>query len=216
MKIAVLYEHPGWNNRLFETLETRGVEVVALDASTNMPDVTDGWDLLFNRMSASAWTRGNEAAMKMTRRFLAAVEATGTPVVNGSRAFGYELSKTRQAELFASAGAAHPRTVPVPGLDAIPPAVSQLAFPVLVKPDSGGSGAGIVALGTVAELEAAMRSGLIELGPSGRGVVQERIAVKDDSVTRNRGARRGGSLRHPPQAQIRLFQHVPGRLLRRR
>src|SRR6266540_991808 len=59
-------------------------------------------------------------------------------------------------------------------------AAAQLRFPVLVKPNVGGSGAGIVSFDSVEELEAAE----LDFGLDGTALVQERIPAKGESIVR--------------------------------
>ena len=59
-------------------------------------------------------------------------------------------------------------------------AARDLDFPVLVKPNVGGSGAGIVSFATPAELAAAE----IELGVDGTALVQEQLPAQGDAIVR--------------------------------
>jgi hypothetical protein len=68
------------------------------------------------------------------------LELGGARVLNGSRAFSLELSKSTQAALMHSLGILHPRTLAFNDVDA---ALSQWGdnWPALLKPEQGGSGA---------------------------------------------------------------------------
>jgi pyruvate carboxylase len=58
-------------------------------------------------------------------------------------------------------------------------------FPVLVKPNIGGSGAGITEHQTSDELEAAVEAGQVDdLGPDGIGLVQEKLVARGNSIVR--------------------------------
>lgn len=59
-----------------------------------------------------------------------------------------------------------------------------LQFPVLVKPNIGGSGAGIRSFATSAELRDAVTAGTVELGLDGTTLVQEQRPAADQSVVR--------------------------------
>ncbi|HUF95981.1 MAG TPA: hypothetical protein VMO52_07865 [Acidimicrobiia bacterium] len=186
MQIAIFHEHPDWNAPLFAELDRRGVDHISIDASRPDfdPHRLGDWALVFNRMSPSAWTRGHMAAMLGTPVFLQSVEAAGIPVINGSAAYEYELSKRNQLELFRKERVQHPEGRPVLSLAEIPEAANALEFPVMVKPNVGGSGAGIVAFDNRRELAAAVESGSIDLGPDGTGVVQEQMAPRGESIVR--------------------------------
>jgi hypothetical protein len=182
MPIAVLHEHSGWHAPLFDELARRGIRSLSLDAS-DAGDL-DRLSLVFNRMSASAWTRGNGEALQKTPGLLRRLETSGIPVVNGSTAFSYEISKRSQIELFEREGVRHPRTQVVQGLEDLMELETDFRFPILVKPNTGGSGAGIESFDTLAELGAVVSDGAIELGPDGTGLVQERLPARGEAISR--------------------------------
>lgn len=185
--IAVYYEHPQWFRPLFGELERRGAPYEGVDASrhsyrtSSVPD----WSLVVNRMSPSAWTRGNGRAMFHTADFLAHLADRGVPVLNGAKAFSYELSKARQLSLLTRLGIPHPRATKVNHPSQIVAEAEELQYPVLVKPNVGGSGAGIHSFATPMELETAVGSGALDdLGPDHSALVQEHLPVADESIIR--------------------------------
>ncbi len=187
MSIAIFHEHDEWNAPLFAELGRRGLDYVAVDGSSPdfEPTAIGDWDILVNRMSPSAWTRGHMKAMLQTPEFLHNVELAGIPVINGSQAYDYELSKRRQLDLLRRERVRHPEGRPVLNASEIVGAAIDLEFPVLVKPNIGGSGAGIVAFDTPGELEAAVAAGMLDdLGPDGTGLVQEMLPARDNSIVR--------------------------------
>jgi glutathione synthase/RimK-type ligase-like ATP-grasp enzyme len=185
--IAVYYEHPDWFRPLFAEFDQRGTPYVRVDAAQHRFDPGAGageFALLFNRMSASAYLRGHGNAVFYTRHYLRHLESTGVRVVNGSRAFDYETSKALQLSLFASLGVESPRTRVVNSLDEVREAARALTFPVVVKPNIGGRGAGIVRFESRADLEDALRSGLVELGIDSTALVQEYIRAGGGHIVR--------------------------------
>jgi glutathione synthase/RimK-type ligase-like ATP-grasp enzyme len=74
-------------------------------------------------------------------------------VLNGADAFALELSKTAQAALLRKLGIPAPRTWTFNDVEAIRARAHEIPFPVLVKPEQGGSGARIALLQSFAELE---------------------------------------------------------------
>ncbi len=187
VSIAVLHEHPEWNAPLFGELDRRGLEWSSIDASSLEFDPTSvgRWDVLVNRMSPSAWTRGHMAAMLQTPEFLHNVESAGVPVINGSGSYEFELSKRKQLDLLRRARVRHPEGRPVLNTGEIVGAAIDLTFPVLVKPNIGGSGAGITEYQTPTELAAAVDAGLLDdLGPDGTGLVQEKLTARGNSIVR--------------------------------
>ena len=187
MSIAVFHEHSKWNEPLFKELDRRGLDWSSLDASSFGfdPGWVGDWDVLVNRMSPSAWTRGHMTAMLQTPEFLHNVESTGIPVVNGATSYEFELSKRKQLDLLRRERVRHPEGRPVLNSSEILGAAIDLSFPVLVKPNIGGSGAGITEYQTATDLAAAVDAGLLDdLGPDGTGLVQEKLPARDDSIVR--------------------------------
>ncbi|MBV8855860.1 MAG: hypothetical protein JOZ02_02770 [Acidobacteria bacterium] len=185
--IAVYYEHPEWFKPLFAELDARGTPYVRVDAARHRFDPGAGAEefaLLFNRMSASAYLRGHGNAVFYTRHYLRHLEGKGVRVVNGSRAFDYETSKALQLSLFASLGLEFPRTRVVNSLEEVRAAARELTFPVVVKPNIGGRGAGIVRFETADDLEHALGAGLVELGIDSTALVQEYIHADGGHIVR--------------------------------
>jgi hypothetical protein len=181
--IGILYEHPEWFRPLFAELERRGVAYEPIHAARHAfdPDARgSGHSVVVNRMSPSAWTRGHAAAIFHSLHYLTWLDEIGANVINGVDAYRVELSKAAQCSLFASLGIRHPRTRVVNSAEAAVEAAADLDFPVLVKPNIGGSGAGIVAYETHEELRAA------ELVPGldGAMLVQEQLPAAGDAIVR--------------------------------
>jgi D-ala D-ala ligase C-terminus len=181
--IGILYEHPEWFRPLFAELERRGVPSEPIHAARHAfdPDARESrYSLVVNRMSPSAWTRGHAGAIFHSLHYLAWLDGIGANVLNGYDAYRLELSKAAQCALFASLGVRHPLTRVVNSKAAVVEAAADLRFPVLVKPNIGGSGAGIVSFQTQEELAAA------ELAPGldGTLLVQEQLPAEGDAVVR--------------------------------
>jgi Carbamoyl-phosphate synthase L chain, ATP binding domain len=140
------------------------------------------YSLLVNRMSPSAGTRGHAHAVFQTLHYLQHLERLGAPVLNGRAAYEVELSKAAQASLAAELGLAYPRTRVVSSAGDAVRAADELAFPVLVKPNIGGSGAGIRSFETIDELRASTHE--LELGLDGTALVQEQLPAEGDAVVR--------------------------------
>jgi hypothetical protein len=181
--VGVLYEHPQWFVPLFEELERREIpfeRIHAAELDFDPADREQRYSLVVNRMSPSSWTRGHERALFSTLHYLAYLEELGTPVLNGHGAYLVELSKARQIGLFARLGIPHPRTCVIDDPGRAVQAARDLAFPVLVKPNVGGSGAGIVSFATPEELAAAD----VGLGVDGTALVQEQLPAVGDAIVR--------------------------------
>jgi biotin carboxylase len=82
-----------------------------------------------------------------------ALEIRGVRVLNGSAAFALELSKTAQVALLRSLDVPAPRTWTFNSLEALRRRAGELPFPMLLKPEQGGSGARIMLVESFAHLE---------------------------------------------------------------
>src|SRR4029077_20140696 len=94
--IAIYYEHPDWFRPLFAELDARRINYVKLNASCHSFDpaaARPDFSLLFNRMSASAYLRGNGGAIFFTQSYLTYLETVDVRIINGTRAFALEISK---------------------------------------------------------------------------------------------------------------------------
>jgi glutathione synthase/RimK-type ligase-like ATP-grasp enzyme len=185
--IAVYYEHPDWFRPLFAELDRRGLPYVRLDAAHHYYDAqaeTEEFGLFFNRMSASAYLRGHGNAIFYTRNYLAHLERKGVRVINGYDAFAIETSKALQLSLLASLGLPYPRTFIINSASEAPAAARLLRFPVVVKPNIGGRGAGIVRYDTPEALERAGEDGRIDLGIDSTALVQEFIPARGGHIQR--------------------------------
>src|SRR5207237_4584468 len=133
---------------------------VRLDPRAHVYDPAESeslYALLFNRMSPSAYLRGGAQGMFFTQSFLAHLERLGVPVVNGRSAFTYETSKALQLTLLESLGRPYPRARVINHASQALAASDGLRFPVVVKANVGGSGAGIVRYDRPADLPLAAR-----------------------------------------------------------
>ena len=157
--LAVLYEHPRWFEPLFAALERRGIETVRIDSRNLMFDpasVTVPAPVVFNRVAMSAPQRDPEHGIFHAMAALDHWRRQGARVINGTEVMAIDASKARQLSLIASLGLATPRTRVIHRLAELPEAARATGFPLLVKANIGGAGAGIMRFNSMEELEAAI------------------------------------------------------------
>src|SRR6266850_5664026 len=156
--IAIYYEHPDWFRPLFQQLDERGAHWVKVHVHDHHYDVASTereCSLLFNRMSPSAWQRGLGHAILYTVNYLAHLEAQGVRVVNGSRCFCHEMSKALQLTNLEQLGLPYPKAQVINHPSQALAAAEAIGYPVVIKPNIGGSGAGIERFNSKEELHAA-------------------------------------------------------------
>jgi hypothetical protein len=142
------------------------------------------WSLVFNRASPSAYLRGHAQTTFYTLHWLRHLERLGVPVVNGSEIYALELSKATQLDLLHALGLPYPRARVINNPSRAVAASRGLRYPVLVKANVGGSGAGIVRYDTEVALADAARAGQVSLGVDGTALVQEAAPLRDGHITR--------------------------------
>jgi glutathione synthase/RimK-type ligase-like ATP-grasp enzyme len=156
--LVVLFEHPEWQKPLFSALALRGVSFESLDLKRGAfdPDDVPEASVYFNQASPSAYLRGNTRAVPFALSLMRTLELGGARVLNGSRAFSLELSKSSQAALMRRLGVIHPSTLAFNDVDTV---IEQWqgAWPVLLRPEQGGSGARMYLLQSPHELRRLLR-----------------------------------------------------------
>src|SRR5918996_4523165 len=157
--LAVLFEHPEWQKPLFHALERRGIRYLPVDLKKAAFSDADApaAPLYFNQASPSAYVRGNTRAVPYALSYMRALQTRGVRVLNGADAFALELSKTAQAALLRKLGVPAPRVWTFNDLEALRSRAHEIPFPVLLKPEQGGSGARIVFVQSFAHLEAFLK-----------------------------------------------------------
>ena len=140
--------------------------------------------LVFNRMSPSAYLRGRGHSILYTLNYLAHLQQLGVRVVNGLDAFRVETSKALQLSLLKSLDLPFPAARVINHPSEAPAASEGLRFPVVVKANIGGSGAGIVRFDSKADLQRAVDEGRVELGLDQTALVQEFIPARGGHITR--------------------------------
>lgn len=185
--IAIYYEHPDWFRPLFNELEARGIPFIRLNAAEHFFDPAQRvapYSLFFNRMSPSAYLRNNEQGIFFTLSLLSQLESIQQPLVNGHKAFLYETSKAMQLSLLASLNLPYPKATVINHASQAVEAAKNLRFPVVVKANIGGSGAGITRYDSPEALAVAVEAGEIQLGIDHTALVQEFIPARGGYITR--------------------------------
>jgi glutathione synthase/RimK-type ligase-like ATP-grasp enzyme len=143
LDLVVIHEHPEWQKPLFSVLEKRGVRFRPFDlkSAAFLEDDAPEAPVYFNQASPSAYVRGNTRAVPLALAFLKNLEEKGVRVLNGSKPFALELSKSAQAALLRRLGLRGPRTMTFNDVAAVQKLADRFPWPALVKPEQGGSGA---------------------------------------------------------------------------
>ena len=185
--IAIFYEHPEWFQPLFAELDSRKIDYERLhinEIGFDPADMASDYSLVVNRVSAFPSTSSDPRVVLYVKQYLAYLERIGVPVINGWQAYEVGASKALQMTIFKKLGLTTPASRVIHHADQSIEAARSLRFPVLIKPNVGGSGAGITLFNSLEELERAAFAGTIDLGIDNVALVQEYLKPKDDCIYR--------------------------------
>jgi hypothetical protein len=185
--LAVYYEHPAWFEPLFKLLDRRGVDWAALPVQDHMfdPEILEApAPVVFNRLAMSSFLRQDQHAIFYSQAVLAHWELAGARVINGSAAMAIDASKARQLSLFRSLGLGVPASRVVHRREDLVRAAEAIGYPLIAKPNIGGSGSGVTRYDSVEELADAVATGLAPLGVDGVTLIQDYIPARAARVIR--------------------------------
>jgi glutathione synthase/RimK-type ligase-like ATP-grasp enzyme len=183
--IGILDEHPDWSNRLVAEFERRGLPWEKVDHQSHSYDPRESrpaYSVIVNRTSPSSHTRGHAGVLFYAEALLDYYQSRDVPVINPVTAYRFEKSKALQLGLFERLGVRYPRAVVVNHRDQVLKALDRVRFPLVIKPNVGGSGAGIVRFEARDQLEEQLSS--LDLGPDGTALVQEYIESEAGAIVR--------------------------------
>ena len=184
--IALLDEHPNWLDPLYRAFKERGVayQKIDINASSYDPQSTDVLPFYINRLSPSASKRGHQAALTYALNYILYLESLGARVVNGSHTVLLETSKAQQTSLLRRLGVPHPRSIVLNDVSQAEKYLDEFEFPVLIKPNCGGSGIGIQKFFTPNQLHEAIATKTIQMPSEQLVLLQQFIQPKDDHIVR--------------------------------
>ncbi|HEX8226044.1 MAG TPA: alpha-L-glutamate ligase [Allosphingosinicella sp.] len=185
--LAILYEHPTWFEPLFATLERRGVRYEAIRLSDHgfdpaSPEIPA--PVVLSRVAMSSFLREAEHGIFYAEALLAHWSANGARVLNGADTIAVDSSKARQLSLISTLGYDVPETRVVHRRQDLLAAAGTMRWPLLVKANIGGSGAGIVRYGSEAELAASIAEGSVPESVDSVLLVQDYAPARGGAITR--------------------------------
>jgi RimK-like ATP-grasp domain len=185
--LAVFYEHPSWFAPLFAALDRGGLDWTAIAIQDHTFDPADPSlpaGVVLNRLAMSSFLRQDEHAIFYSLAALDHWQGLGARVINGAGVLPYDTSKARQLSLFSRAGVAVPATRIAHRRADAPRLAAEIGYPVMVKANVGGSGAGMIRYDSADALAADVAAGLTPVGVDGVFMVQEYVPARDARVVR--------------------------------
>lgn len=153
--ITILFEHPEWHEPLFSALRSSGIGFDTIDLKKAAYDhsALPENGIYYNMVSPSAYLRGNQRAIPFALSLCHSLELLKRHVINGSGSMRYEFSKSAQIALLQSLNVDHPKSFVFNDLDTIKGIEHKLKWPMILKPEQGGSGAKMYIVQNFDELE---------------------------------------------------------------
>jgi hypothetical protein len=185
--LAVFYEHPQWFEPLFAALDRHGLDwkpIPIQDHTFDPVDPTPPAPVILNRLAMSSFLRQEEHALFYSLAVLGHWESLGARVINGPGVLAYDTNKARQLSLFRAAGLDIPATRVAHRREDVPKLAAEVGYPVMVKVNVGGSGAGMIRYDTAEALGAAVADRLTPVGVDGVALVQEYVPARDARIIR--------------------------------
>lgn len=185
--LAILYEHPQWFQPLFAALDRRGLRYEAIQLSGHRFDPAARRapaPIILSRVAQSSFLREPEHPIFYAAALLDHWQRCGASVLNGADVLAIDSSKARQLSLITSLGHAVPRSCVVHRTRDLAEAAESFAYPLIVKANIGGSGAGIVRYASRDELIQSIAEGTIPTSIDGVLIIQDYVPARGGTITR--------------------------------
>lgn len=185
--LAVVYEHPEWFKPLFAALDRRGVSYVSVRIDTHhfaLDATPPPAPVIFSRLAMSSFLRQGEHALFYTQALYDHWQRLGATIINGNAALAIDTSKARQLSLIRSLGIGIPETRVVHRHADMLAAAEGLRWPLVVKANIGGSGAGVARYDTPEQLHTALELGNVPMGLDHVALVQEYVPSEGQRIIR--------------------------------
>jgi len=186
-QLGVLYEHPQWFQPLFAALERRGLPYVAIELGSHTFDPASRdvpAPVILSRVAQSSFLREPEHPIFYTAALLRHWQYCGATVLNGAATLAIDSSKARQLSLISTLGLAIPETRVVHRTADLLAAAEGMDYPLLVKANIGGSGAGITRYSSAEELRASIEAGTVPSSVDKVLLVQDYVPARGGTVLR--------------------------------
>jgi glutathione synthase/RimK-type ligase-like ATP-grasp enzyme len=186
-QLAVLYEHPQWFQPLFAALDRRGLSYEAIQLSGHSFDPAEREapaPLILSRVAQSSFLREPEHPIFFAAALLDHWKRCGALVLNGADVLAIDSSKARQLSLISSLGHAVPKTRVVHRVSDLAAAAEGFDYPLIVKANIGGSGAGIIRYSSREELLQSIADGTVPQSIDGVLLIQDYVPARGGVITR--------------------------------
>jgi len=194
-RVVVIAEDYDRTLVLLKELDKLGVQTVLWNVTTGslLPCVPPEDAVYFCRQSPSSGTRGHQSSIPYVRNVLWWLKLHKVTVINGLGAFEMEMSKSSQMALLHARGVNTPHTRLVVGSRQLWVELNAAAayppIPVIIKPDTGGSGVDIKAYPNASQAAMHIWQEAMYNTPAAQGsmwIIQEHVNQYTEDETRMR------------------------------
>ena len=186
-QLGVLYEHPQWFQPLFAALERRGMPYVPIKLGRHSFDPASREvpaPVILSRVAQSSFLREPEHPIFYASALLRHWQYCGATILNGAATLAINSSKARQLSLISALGLAIPETRVVHRAADLLSAAEGMAYPLLVKANIGGSGAGIARYSSTEELRTSIDAGTVPSSVDKVLLVQDYVPPRGGTILR--------------------------------
>ena len=185
--LAILYEHPSWFEPLFAALERRAIafnKIRVGDHHFNPASTEPPAPVVLSRVAMSDFLREPQHPIFYAASLLDHWSRCGAIVLNGADVLAIDSSKARQLSLISGLGLAIPETRVVHRAQDLLTASEGMDFPLLVKPNIGGSGSGIVRYDCQSDLESSIQQGTAPTSIDQVLLLQDYVPARGGTILR--------------------------------
>jgi glutathione synthase/RimK-type ligase-like ATP-grasp enzyme len=185
--LAVLYEHPKWFEPLFAALERHGISYEAIRLSDHRfdPALREApAPVVLSRVAMSSFLREREHGIFYAEALFDHWAGAGARILNGAATIALDSSKARQLSRISRLGYQVPETRVVHRREDLLAAARTLGWPLMVKANLGGSGAGIVRYSDEQELQRSIADGSVPDSVDSVLLVQDYVPARGGVITR--------------------------------
>jgi len=185
--LAVLYEHPQWFLPLWAALDRHGIAYEAIRLSDHSFDPASRAvpaPLVLSRVAMSSFLRETQHGIFYAESLFDHWSANGARVLNGAEVIAIDSSKARQLSLIARLGYAIPETRIVHRKEDLRAAAATMRWPLMVKANIGGSGAGITRYADADALAQSVEDGTVPDSVDSVLLVQDYVPPRGGVITR--------------------------------
>ncbi len=186
-QLAVLYEHPQWFQPLFAALDRRGLPYLPVELADHRFDPAARSvpaPVILSRVAQSSFLREPEHPIFYAAALLQHWQNCGATVLNGASTLAVDSSKARQLSLVSALGLEIPATRVVHRAQDLLSAAEGLHYPLIVKANIGGSGAGITRYTSADQLRSAIADGMVPRSVDNVLLVQDYVPARGGTILR--------------------------------